>query len=315
MADGKHPKYLWLNGKLVRWEDATVHISMLGWSTVSAVFEGIKAYWNPEEGQLYAYQFEEHLARFANSIKLQRMKSNWTMEELRRAIVELVRANEAKDDTYIAPMAYFGDSAFYGRDSDSETHIRIIADGFKSHLGTGTSVTACVSSWTRISDNVISPRVKCLSNYQNSRLASSEARMNGYDQAILLNAQGKVAEGAASCIFLVRNGVAITPTVTSGILESITRATVLRLWSEILGMPTLEREIDRTELYVADEVFFCGTGAEITPVRAIDGYTIGNGAIGPLTTRLESLFHDIVRGRDKRLGFTRPVYDAVGVPV
>ncbi len=315
MADGKaHPKYLWLNGELVRWEDAYVHVSMLGWSTVSAVFEGIKAYWNPEEGQLYAYQFDEHLARFANSIKLQKMESRWSMAELKRAIFELLRANEAKSDTYIAPLAYFGDMAFYGREGDSSTHIRIIADPFTSHLGSGTTVTAGVSSWTRISDNVLSPRVKCLSNYQNSRLATLEARRNGYDQAILLNNQGKVAEGAASCLVIIRNGVAITSTVTSGILESITRQTVLRLLQESLDVPVQERDVDRTELYISDEAFFCGTGAEITPIRAIDGYTIGGGGLGPITTRLESLFHDVVRGRDQRFGYAQPVYEKVGAP-
>jgi branched-chain amino acid aminotransferase len=154
----------------------------------------------------------------------------------------------------------------------------------------------------------MSPRVKCLSNYQNSRLAAVEAKQNGYDQPILLNVQGKVTEGGGACLFLVRDGVAITPSATSGILESVTRSTVLRLCEDALGIPIREREVDRTELYIADEVFFCGTGAEILPVSSVDGYTVGDGEIGPLTARIEGLFHDIVRGR-------HPVYRQWSIPV
>ena len=181
-----------------------------------------------------------------------------------------------------------------------------------SHLGTGQTARACVSSWTRISDNVLSPRVKCLSNYENSRLATIEAHQNGYDQPILLNPNGKVTEGGASCLFIVRDGVAITPSAASGILESITRATILQLCQDALGIPTLEREVDRTELYIADEVFFCGTGAEILPVVSIDGYTVGDGNIGPLTSRIESLFHRMVRGQEQAYNrWSTPVYNAI----
>ena len=307
-----HPTNLWLNGKIIRWEDATVHASMLGWSTMAAVFEGIKAYWNPEEGQLYAYQFGEHYRRFARSMKLQRMDSPWSTEALIQASLDLIRANGAREDTYVSPLAYFGDSTFYGTQSDSSTHIRIIASPFESGLGSGTTTTACVSSWTRISENVLSPRIKCISNYQNSRLAAVEAKMNGYDQPILLNAQGKVTEGGASCLFLIRDGVVVTPSKSSGILESITRDTILKLCREALHLPTEERDVDRTELYVAEEVFFCGTGAEVRGVSNVDGYTIGDGNLGPLTERIESLFHQIVRGRDPHYRqWTTPVYAPV----
>jgi branched-chain amino acid aminotransferase len=308
-----HPAYLWLNGERLRWEDATVHASLLGWSTMAAVFEGIKAYWNPEEGQLYAHQFREHYERLARSMKLQRMTSRWSTDELIEASLELLRANGAREDTYISPLAYFGDSSFYGTQTDSTTHIRIIASPFQSGLGSGKTLNACVSSWTRISENVLSPRIKAIANYQNSRMAAVEAQRNGYDQPILLNASGKVTEGAASCLFLIRDGVAITPSKTSGILESITRETILKLCSESLDIPVEEREVDRTELYVADEVFFCGTGAEIRAVSKIDGYDIGNGGMGPFTTRIEAKFHAVVRGRDSDYRhWSTPVYAAVG---
>jgi branched-chain amino acid aminotransferase len=305
----EHPKYLWLNGKLVPWEDATVHVSMLGWSTMSAVFEGIRAYANPDDGQLYAHQLNEHYRRFARSMKLQRMNCPWSSEELIAASVELLRANEYRGDTYLSPLAYLGDATFYGLQLESSTHVRIIANPMTSHLESGRIVRACVSSWTRISDNVMSPRIKAVANYQNSRLAAVEAKQNGYDQPILLNPQGKVTEGGGSCLFFVRDGVAVTPSTTSGILESVTRATILQLCQEALNIPTWEREVDRSELYVADEVFFCGTGAEILPVASIDGYTIRDGRIGPLTSRIESLFHRIVRRRETAYSqWSTPVY-------
>jgi branched-chain amino acid aminotransferase len=305
------PTYLWLNGKLVRWEEATVHVTMLGWSTMSAVFEGIKAYWNPEQGQLYAYQFSEHYHRFARSMRLQRMQPRWSPAELIQASLELLRANETHEDTYVSPLAYFGDATFYGTQTESSTHIRITAEPFTTHLGRGQTVKACVSSWTRISDNVLSPRAKCISNYQNSRLAAVDAKLAGYDSPILLNPLGKVAEGAAACLFLIRDGVAVTPSLTSGILESVTRATVLRLCRD-LGIPTEEREVDRSELYLADELFFCGTGAEIRPISGVDGYTIGDGAVGPRTREIEALFHAIVRGRERRYAeYVTPVYAPV----
>lgn len=311
--DRPTPTYLWLNGKLVRWEDALVHASALGWSTIAAVFEGIKAYRNPEDGQVNVWQLREHYRRFAQSMKVERMNSPWSPEELIAATLELVRANDYRGDTYIHPLAYFGDETFYGTQTDTATHVRIIAQPTQSRLGSGKMVTACVSSWTRLSDNQLSPRVKCVSNYQNSRLAAVEAKLNGYDQPILLNSQGKVTEGGSSCLFIVRNGVAITPSLTSGILESITRDTILRLCREVLDVPVQEREVERTELYLADEVFFCGTGAEVMSISAIDGYRVGGGEIGPVTAGIEDLFHRIVRGRDPRYReWLTPVYAPVG---
>ncbi|HUE75456.1 MAG TPA: branched-chain amino acid transaminase [Chloroflexota bacterium] len=309
------PAYMWMNGSLVRWDEATVHASTLGWSTMAAVFEGIKAYWNADDGQLYGLQFAEHYRRFATSMRMQRMQSPWSPEDLVQASHELLRANDIREDTYVRPLAYYGDSSWFGTQAESRTHVIIWTYPFQAILGSGKTLRACVSSWTRLSDNMLSPRIKCISNYQNSRLALVEANMNGYDSPILLNQQGKVTEGPASCLFIVRDGIAITPAITSGILESITRASVLRLCRESLGIPTEEREVDRTELYVADEIFFCGTGAEIGPVSNVDGYTVGAGTIGPITQRIESAFHAIVRGRDPRYGeWVAPVHAPVSSP-
>jgi len=313
-SERAHPTYLWLNGEIVRWEDATIHISDIGWSTMAAVFEGIKAYWNADEEQLLGFRFPEHFRRFAHSMKIQRMISRWSADELQQAAVELLQANESRQDTYIRPLTYLADTAGFGTLLENPTNILITTFPFTSGLGTRRTVTAGVSSWTRISDNVISPRIKCIANYQNSRLAMIEAHQHGYNTAILLNAHGKVTEGAAACLFIVRDGVAITPPVTSGILESITRDAVLRLCQDTLGIATLERDVDRTELYIADEIFLCGTGAEIGAVTAVDGYQIGSGEIGPMTDRVEDLFHAIVRGRDDRYDhWNLPIQQVVAV--
>ncbi len=305
MADAK---YLWMDGELVPWQEATVHASHLGWSTMGGVFEGIKAYWRADEAELYGWQFDEHYRRFADSMRLQRMRPSFSPAQLVEASVELLRANDCRADTYVRPLAWHADATWFGHLEDSRTGIVITTAPFGSVLGTGKAIKACVSSWTRVGDNQLSPRIKCISNYQNSRMALLEATLDGYDQPILLNSAGRVTEGPAACLFIVRDGIAITPSLTSGILESITRTAILRFCREELAIPTQEREVDRTELYVADEVFFCGTGAEITPVGSVDHYRIGDGGVGPLTKRIEGLFHDVVRGR-------HPGYAAWRIPV
>jgi len=319
-----------MDGRLVPWAEASVHPSRLGWSTIGAVFEGIKAYWNPSavpsgetpssgqaevQGELYGWQFAEHYRRFQQSMRLERMRPEFTPEQLVEASCELLRANECRGDTYVRPLAWHPDVTWFGHNEESRTGIVITTAPFTSILGTGKAIRACVSSWTRVGDNQLSPRIKCLSNYQNSRKALLEAVLDGYDQPIILNLQGKVTEGPASCVFIVRDGVVITPALTSGILESITRTAVLRLCREELGIPAEEREVDRTELYVAEEIFFCGTGAEITPVGEVDHYKVGDGGVGPITARIERLFHDVVRGRHSGYGDWRiPIYEGAKVP-
>jgi branched-chain amino acid aminotransferase len=163
---------------------------------------------------------------------------------------------------------------------------------------TDKGITACVSSWTRITDNSIPPRIKCAANYQNSRLAHIQAKLDGYESAIFINQRGKVSEGPGECIFIVRDGIPVTPSITSDILESITRKTLILLSKEILGVETQEREVDRTELYVAEEAFFVGSATEICPITMIDKHIIGDGKIGPLTKRLSEIFFNIARGFD-----------------
>ncbi|HUG15063.1 MAG TPA: branched-chain amino acid transaminase [Thermomicrobiales bacterium] len=297
MAAGK-PAYLWWNGKRMAWDDATVHVTALGWSTVGAIFEGIRAYWNADHEELYIYRLDEHMDRFERSLKLIRLPKAYEMPELKDAIIDLLRANDTREDTYIRPLAYRGGDGRGGFSGiGGTTEILINTHPSASHLMSGQGKSACVSSWTRISDNVMPPRIKNISNYRNGQLANMEAANNGYDTALILNAQGKVAEGGGACVALIRDGVLITPDTTQSILESITRDSIIQLARDELGMQVVERAVDRTELYIADEVFMCGTAFEITPLVSIDKYDIGDGSIGPVTRQLETLLDDTFRGK------------------
>ncbi len=311
-----HPTYLWWNGKQRRWEDATVHVTELGWSTVGAVFEGIRAYWDEQADELYIFRLREHLERLAQSMKLVRLSLDYSTEELTDVILNLLRVNETREDTYIRPLGYAGQSSgkrFAQLGNDAELLINTSA--MASHLLTGLTQTSKVSSYRRISDEVMPPRIKNLSNYRNGQLAGLEARSDGYDTALLLNRQGTVAEAPGACVMHVRGGRVITPDVTSSILESITRDALITLARESLGLEVVERAVDRTELLLADEVFLCGTAAEITAVVSIDKYQIGDGTMGPVTRQLEQLFHDVLRGREEHYAHWRtPVGVRSAVP-
>ena len=291
------PEFVWWNGQLTRWDDATIHVTELGWSTVGAVFEGMRAY-TGDDDQLHIFRLREHLERLERSMRLVRLTLEYSLSELADATLGLIKANGVAEDTYIRPLAYAGNTsgkrfAQLGHD----TALLINTTPMPSHLKSGLTHSAKVSSWRRISEEVMPPRVKNLSNYRNSQLAGMEARLDGYDTAILLNQRGKVSEGPGACLMLVAGGRVITPDLGSGILESITRDALIALARDELGLEVIEREVDRTELYLADELFTCGTAAEITPVVNVDKYPIGDGAIGPVTRALESAFDDALRGR------------------
>ena len=308
--DGESPKYLWWSGNLVEWEQATVHVSMLGWTAISAVFEGIRAYWNAEQGQLYIFQLDAHLDRLFRSMKIMRMVSPHSRDELAQAIISLLRENEYRCDSYISPFAYFGGgTAGYLAVLEEPGEVVITARQSPSSLDAPKVAHCNVSSWNRISDNVMPPRAKAVTNYQNSRYVSTESRINGYDYGIILNQEGRVAEASYACIYIVRDGVAITPPVSAGILESITRDVVRQLLQEEMDMQVLERDVERTELYVADEAFLCGTAVEVQAIGSVDRYKLGDGDTGAVVSRLQQSFHDVVRGRDPGYShWLTPVY-------
>lgn len=298
---GEHPAYIFWNDKLTPWEDATVHVTSIAWSALGGVFEGIRGYWNEEQQSLHIFRLREHMDRLQDSTKLVRLPLEFSTDELIQITMDLVKANECKEDTYIFPLVFGADSETNRFDPLAlKSNITIRTRPMPSHLGTDFAQHARFSTWTRISDTVMPPRVKNISNYRNGQLATHEVRMDGYDVAFMLNPQGKVSEAPGACIAAVIDGRLVTPDLTSGILESITRDAIITLAREELGLEVVERPVDRTELYLADEIFTCGTAAEITPIVSVDKYPVGSGEIGPITGQLDSLLSGIMRGTNDR---------------
>lgn len=298
--DKSTPDYLWWNGRCVPWANATIHLSSSFWSGVTAIFEGIMAYWNDEAEELYVWQLDAHLRRLLRSQKLMRQAAPYSVAELTQGVIELLRLLKVNRDSYVFPYCYPQGGGNFESSTTLElqpVEIAITARPNPSHLGKGWVRSACVSSYTRISDNVMPPRVKNIANYRNSNLAMAEAKIDGYDTALIMNTAGKVAEGPGSCLILIRDGVLITPSSTESILESISRASVMTLAQRELGLQVIERPVDRTELYLADEIFMVGTAAEILTIGSVDRYIIGAGTMGPITTQIEQLFHAVVRGK------------------
>lgn len=296
------PAYVWLNGRLVRWSEAAVPVTAMGASGGLAVFEGIKAYWNRDQQQLHIFRLDVHLKRLFDSMKIVRMAPAHSPSDLAAAALEMLRANDIREDTYLRPVAFYDGvklpSFRYTVGAPPDICLSTLA--FHTHLLQHKTKACAVSSWTRLSDNQSPPRVKVMSNYQNNRLAFIEAHVDGYDDAILLDERGKVTEATGACLFMVRDGVVATPSISHGILESVTRDAVIHLCREVLGLTVLEREIDRTELYVCEEVFLCGTGEEVTAVTSVDRLPVGDGQPGVVFRLVESIYHDLVRGIDPR---------------
>ena len=305
MDSSKNSVKVWYDGEIMPTEEATMPVSWIGPRLSTAVFDGIRAYWNEARQQLYIFRLQEHMNRFAQARRFQHMQCSWSDAQLTQAAIEVFRINGFRQDAYIAPTAFFGIDATKsgGGSMGQETHIAIAPRAWPSSLSTAQAIDCGVSSWVRIADNSMPPRIKCIANYHNYRLATLDVQSRGKEHffsAIMLNQRGKVAEGAMASLFLVRHGRAITAPLSADILESITRDTVMELCARELEVEVVERDIDRTELYMADEVFLCGTGSEIIPVATVDEAVVGNGAVGPLTGRLVELYENIVRGHDQR---------------
>jgi branched-chain amino acid aminotransferase len=295
---GESAAHIWLDGKIVPWDQATIHVTQ-GHMFAHSIFEGIRAYWNQDQEKLYVFQLDAHLERLYRSIKIMRMESDFTLDELRAGSIALCQKSTYREDIYVFPTVYFQSHVQLNK-MIGPTHTYIQTFPHASKLDRPDGTTASVSSWTRITDNMLPARVKCWANYRNSAMAWTDTTLSGFDEAIMLNTHGKVCEAPGACLGMVTDGVLITPSVTSDILVSVTRNTILQIARDVLGMPVVEREIDRTELYTADEIFLCGTGAEVTPVSSIDHYTIGEGGIGAVTQQLRQAYNDLIRGIDTR---------------
>jgi branched-chain amino acid aminotransferase len=308
---GATPDYAWFNGRIVKWDEARVHVFSPAVKYGTGVFEGLRGYWNEAERELYVFRLSEHLDRLMFGLKVMRFDAPPDRAEMERAVLEVLRANRFEAPAHIRLSVFLeGDGEMIATGPVGMACTAVHRPPSKA-LTDG--IAAGVVSWRRPEDSAQPMRVKANANYQNGRFAVQEAHANGYGAAMLLNSRGKLAEGPGMCVFLVRGGVAVTPSITSDILESITRDTVIALLEEDLGVPVEEREVDRTELYAADEVFFCGTAWEITPVVSVDRLAVGHGAVGPLTRRLQERYFAVAKGTvAARAGWRTPVYAASG---
>jgi len=302
------PQHTWMNGRIVPWDESRIHVNSDALLRGASVFEGLRAYRSADGGDLLLFRVHDHMYRlFGTSMRFLRMRSAYGPVELVQGVIDLLRANEVHDDAHARVVVYF-DETEWGRELDAPTGAYVLAFERPQSPKVRTGVRVTLSPWRRLSDNAMSPRVKASANYLNSRVAMVDARVKGYDTALLLNDRGKVSEGPGQNVFLVRDGVLITPRKTDAILEGVTRATVMEL-AAARDVRVEEREVDPTELYVADELFFAGTAVEVQPIVEIDGYQVGDGTMGALTGRLQTAYFDLVRGRTAAPdGWCTPVY-------
>jgi branched-chain amino acid aminotransferase len=302
---------LWafFRGEFVPLRDANINVMTHGFNYGTAVFEGIRAYWNADEEQLFGLELLAHYERIRSSARLLMMEIRQSPQELVDITVELLRRDGLREDVYLRPIIYKSSETIGVRLHNLDADITIFGVPFGQYIDTEGGIRAQVSSWRRTDDNAIPARGKITGAYVNGALAKSEAQLNGFDEAIVLTADGHVSEGSAENLFIVKRGVLITPPVTDNILEGITRARLMEIARDDLGVEVAERQLDRTELYNADEVFLCGTGAQISPVIEIDRRSIGTGRPGPITKDLSRTYFDAVRGRlPAYRGWLTPVY-------
>ncbi|MCS6875452.1 MAG: branched-chain-amino-acid transaminase [Aquificaceae bacterium] len=303
-------EYAFFEGKFTPIEEAKINIKTNSLHYGTAVFEGIRAYWNEKHEQLYILFAREHYQRLIKNCASMFMELPYGVEELIDITVELLRRNQVREDVYIRPIVYFKDLKLTPKLIDYTPEIAIYTYNFGRYLDTSKGIRVKVSSWRRNDDNSIPSRWKVAGAYVNSALAKTEALLSGYDEAIMLNQNGFVSEGSGENIFIVRDGKVITPAYSEHILEGITRSAVKKLLKNELIVEVEERPIARSELYYADEIFMTGTAAEITPVVEVDNRKVGDGQIGKITKELQELYFRAVRGMvDRYMGWLIPVYE------
>ncbi len=302
-------KYAYFEGRFVPIEEANINIQTNSFHYGTAVFEGIRAYWNEKKEQLFGLFFKEHYERMLKNCRILNLDVGKSADELVQITVELLRKCNPREDTYIRPIAYFSDLKISPKLIGYKTEIAIYTLPLGDYLDTSKGLKAKTSSFHRINDTMIPARCKVAGAYVNSAFAKTEAILAGADEAIMLNPDGTVAEGSGENLFIVRNGKLITPPPYSNILEGITRKAVIELAENELEIDVEERPILRSELYVADEAFFTGTAAQIAPIVEIDHVKIGNGKVGEVTSKLQEIFFSIVKGEDsKYYHWLTPIY-------
>ncbi len=300
MATARYFPYTFFQGKVVATEDAKVSIMTNALQYGTAVFGGLRGYWDADKGEISIFRIEDHYRRFLNSLKIIGVYIDYSHSDLVKITLDLLKKNKPRENAYFRPYAYAGSlnlAPNLERDAQFDFALYMIPLG--DYLDTTRGLSVMVSSWRRTSDNSIPARAKISGGYINSALARKEATDRKFDEAILLTQEGHVTEGSAENIFMVRDGVLITPSVSDGILEGIVRRSIIQLASDN-GITVEERSVERSELYVADELFFSGTGVQVAWIGKVDGRTVGDGKRGPVTAKLQDLFFDVVTGKNKK---------------
>jgi len=290
--------YAFFEGNFVPLEDAKVSIMTHAFMYGTAVFEGIRGYWNEAHQQMYLFRLTEHIERLFESMKILRLESPYSVGELCEIVVELMRRNQFKCDSYIRPSVYKAGLKIGVTLEDCPSAISILAAPFGSYFKGVPELKVTVSSWRRIEDNAIPARAKIVGSYVNMAIAKADAVRSGFDDCIVLSEDGHVSEGTGMNIFLVKHDHLITPCNTANILDGITRRTVIELAEVELKAKTFCREVDRSELYIADELFFTGTAAQVTPIVEVDNRPIGDGKVGPVSSKISQLYISICRGEE-----------------
>lgn len=300
--------WVYFHGELMRYADAKIGLLTHALHYGTGVFEGIRAYWNADRQQLYTVRMADHFLRLRNNAHALQMRTTINVDELCAVSNELLRRNDYHEDAYVRPILFKSQEAIGVKIHDVPDSLGIVTLPLGDYIGTG-GIRCMVSSWRRIDDTMAPVRTKCTGLYINAALAKSEALESGFDEAIMLTHDGHVSEGSGENIFVVRRGVLSTPASSDNILEGITRDCVIHLAREEMGIDTVERSIDRSELYLADEVFMVGTAAQVAPIIEVDRRSVGDGEPGPMTNRLQEIYLDAVTGRNPKYGeWLTPVY-------
>ncbi len=294
------PKHAYFQGKIVPYSEAKVGVATHALNYGTAVFGGLRGYWNDEKKKLFVFRPMDHFRRFLSSCRMLCMEFDFSPENLTELMLELLHKDNYQQDIYIRPLAYKADEIIGVRLHDLTDEFTMFALPFAGYMKNDDRAHVAISSWRRIDDNVIPARGKISGAYVNSALAKTDAVRAGFDEALVLTQDGHLTEGSAMNVFIVRDGALITPPVTENILEGITRRTVVELAKNELKLTVVERPIDRTEVYICDELFLTGTAAQVTAVIKVDHRPVGNGAMGPITGELRKLFADVVRGRNSK---------------
>ena len=294
------PKNAYFQGKIVPYSEARVGVATHALNYGTAVFGGMRGYWNEEKERLFVFRPLDHYRRFLNSCRIMCMEFGQTPESLTDLTLELLRRDAYRQDIYIRPLAYKSEEGIGVRLHDLKEDLTIFAMPFGQYIKNDTNAHVTISSWRRIDDNMIPARGKISGAYASSALIKTDAARAGFDEALVLTQEGHLTEGSAMNIFMVRDGILVTPPITDNILEGITRRSVMELARNELGLTVVERPIDRTEVYICEELFLTGTAAQVTVVTKVDYRPIGKGLMGPIAGKLRELFLEVVRGKNPK---------------